>query len=924
MMSGIRLNFLNKNRSLVILGLMLFTLMTSVYTLRSTAQEVAPQAFVHVDLATTTAGVTVLGANDNDKISGNGTPDTFTTLPRSQPLVSGDFNGDGKLDIAIGAPETDYTPLTSPPSPNRANTGAVYIIFGRDGFTTATTFDANLLSLTQPDIQIYGAVSEDHVGFALATGDINGDGRIDLLIGAPGVDAPGMTARADSGATYIMLGAADLMPKTIDLSVANAINIVIYGERAGDQFGTSVAAGDVGGGNTTTDIIVGAPLNKGAADDRTDGGAAYVIFGGTDLTPNPTTSTRVIDLGIVSANVKIFGNAGSKLGSTVAVGDLNATPPGDIVVGAINANRPAPGALDDTGAVFSVFGGSGLNPPVGQQFRTIDIAAAQQNLSVYGADGGDLLGASVAVGDVTGDGIADLVIGAPDGDGPTETRSNSGEAYLIKGATTLDATRIDVSPLTVDLTIYGAAVDDHLGSHVAVGRLNTPLNMDGVAELIAGAPGAQNNRGQVSAFYGGDSLTVVSTRDVSLGQEDYRVSGAANGDELGWSFAATDLDNNGGGDLAIGAPFADVTGGLGRTNAGKVYVILASIADVPPVNNPPTVQVTSPNGGQTLQGGNPFNIAWTATDPNGDNTIMKFEIRLSTDSGNTFNTLITSDVAGDARSFSWNVPTGLNTTTARIQVIVTDNTSLTGQDASDADFTITDVGILITLNTPNGGEQLKFGQTYPITWSVPAVTAAQVKGFDLFLSTDGGTNFNVPIAFNPLTPAIAADVRTFEWTVPSTCSTTARVLVIATSLTGARSSDSSNTNLSITGFGPTVATDGLFLDETASRMILLTTAPTGGTEIVFTADSVIEISSDEAGTAFFTFSKPFKLKKQGKKVVSKGVINNQELGAFFPNGATRVLKLTNPPCGISVLKIRRQGDVFVIVPLAAAEESPQD
>src|SRR6185436_8142532 len=86
------------------------------------------------------------------------------------------------------------------------------------------------------------------------------------------------------------------------------------------------------------------------------------------------------------------------------------------------------------------FGGSNLTPAVGTS-KTFDINATQQNISIYGAgnignpgtNDADHLGVSVATGDVTGDGIADLLAGAPDADGPVEERSSAGEAYVIQG-----------------------------------------------------------------------------------------------------------------------------------------------------------------------------------------------------------------------------------------------------------------------------------------------------------------------------------------------------------------------------------------------------------------------------------------------------------------------------------------------------------
>jgi Concanavalin A-like lectin/glucanases superfamily/FG-GAP repeat len=395
------------------------------------------------------------------------------------------------------------------------------------------------------------------------------------------------------------------------------------------------------------------------------------------------------------------------------------------------------------------------------------------------------------------------------------------------------------------------------------------------------------------------------------------------GDELGWAIGTGDVNNNQGAELILGAPFANaVTGAGSRTQAGIVY-ILPSSSVPPPPNQTPTVTVTAPNGGETLQVGQIAIITWTASDPDGDATIQKFEIRLSTDGGTNFNFTIAPSVAGNLRQFTWVVPVGFNTTLGRIRVIVTDNQSATAQDDSNANFTITDAGVMATLVAPNGFENLKFGQQFTITWSVPAAASAQVKGFDLSLSTDGGVTFPIQIApsGDPALPALPAAARSFVWTVPSICTTRARVAVITTSVSNLRTSDQSNADFVISDVGPTIDTSSIFIIDDF-RLLLLTTTPPGGTEVLFTEGTVVEISSDAAGTTFFGFSKPNgKIKKGGGKYLSKGTINGQELGVFFPNGAVRVIRITKPGCRITLLRVVRNGEQLSL--FSASETEPE-
>src|SRR6185369_2422938 len=172
-----------------------------------------------------------------------------------------------------------------------------------------------------------------------------------------------------------------------------------------------------------------------------------------------------------------------------------------------------------------------------------------------------------------------------------------------------------------------------------------------------------------------------------------------------------------------------------------------------------------------------------------------------------------------------------------------------------------------TLTSPNGGENLRFGQSFTITWTVPAAVAGSVKGFDLTLSTDGGLTFPIQIApsSDPAQPALASGIRTFAWTVPSICTSQARVAVITTSLTNARTSDVSNGNFVISDVGPTIDTTQMFLVGDF-QLILFTTTPPGGSEVLFVPGTVVEVSSDAAGTTFFGFSKPNgKIKRAGQK-----------------------------------------------------------
>ena len=127
------------------------------------------------------------------------------------------------------------------------------------------------------DILIYGADETDRLGRSAATGDIDGDGRADLLIGAPGGAGPDETAPA-AGEIYVLL--SHDLPDTIQLP---AFALVHYGSTAGDSLASEVfgrpplvvAALDE---DARSQIIVAAPAADGPEESRPDSGEIYILF----------------------------------------------------------------------------------------------------------------------------------------------------------------------------------------------------------------------------------------------------------------------------------------------------------------------------------------------------------------------------------------------------------------------------------------------------------------------------------------------------------------------------------------------------------------------------------------------------------------------------------------------------------------------
>ncbi|MEM7204453.1 MAG: integrin alpha [Planctomycetota bacterium] len=390
-----------------------------------------------------------------------------------------------------------------------------------------------------------GDAAGDRFGHAVASaGDVNGDGFADVIVGAPGSDRTAL----DAGSATVLSGRDGQVLHVFD------------GSAADDGFGWAVAgAGDVNG-DGYDDVIVGAPRSDGVGADA---GSAHVLSG--------------LDGAVLHTFAGL--SAGDQLGYAVAgAGDVDGDCFADLVLGAPTADNGG----GDSGAVWVHSGADGsvllqqLGANAGDQFgwsvdgvgdvdgdgqpdvavgapladdaapdaglaTVLSGADGTQLLSHFGDEPGESCGWSVRrAGDVDGDGRGDLVIGAP---GDSKAGAGAGSARVVSGAS---AVRLH--------TYYGRNPGDAFGTSVGGGGT---INADGFGDIIVGAPGsddagAESGQAEVYLIRGFDNLGLAVTHNPGASMSCYGTDVAGVGD----------VDNDGVPDYAVGAPFHNVDGAV--------------------------------------------------------------------------------------------------------------------------------------------------------------------------------------------------------------------------------------------------------------------------------------------------------------------------------------------------------------------------
>jgi len=414
-------------------------------------------------------------------------------------LTSGDFNGDGIDDLAIGVPGEDIGTTT--------DAGAVNVIYGSGAGLHATLSPSNQF-WAQSTTDVNDVIETfDGFGSSLSSGDFNGDGKDDLAIGVPDENDA-------AGAVNVLYGSSSGLsatsPRADQFWTQNSPDVNDASEN-GDSFGHSLTSGDFNN-DGKDDLAIGVQGEALSVDTAHAGGVEVIYGSSSGLSATSPRSDQFWTQD--SASIDDIAEHNDAFGYSLSSGDYNGDGKDDLAIGARWENT---NSLSEAGAVQTIYGSSsGLSAtsPRGDQFWT------QNTPDVNDAtESEDQFGYSLSSGDYNGDGKDDLAIGVwwEDVDIGGGDIDDAGGVEVIYGSSSgLSAT----SPRSDQFwTQDSASIEDvperpdEFGSSVYSGDFNN----DGKDDLAIGVPqedvGSIQGAGGVEVIYGSSSgLSATSPR----------------------------------------------------------------------------------------------------------------------------------------------------------------------------------------------------------------------------------------------------------------------------------------------------------------------------------------------------------------------------------------------------------------------------
>jgi len=386
----------------------------------------------------------------------NGFPGVAESGDRfASAIAVGDFNGDGFDDLIVGTPKEDLGR-----SNQLKNAGVITASYG----SPTGLNDSILMHQYSPGIGTHSEIG-DLFGAALDSGDINGDGYDDLVVGVPG---EGIARRSRAGAVHVLYGSVNgLSGIGSDLLHQNTPGIKSKAE-TDDAFGQALAVADIDG-DGYDDIIVGAP-GEGVgwgSRARDEAGAVHIIYGSENGASGTNSKWFFQD----TASWPDKSETGDSFGASVDAEDIDGDGNADLIIGIPGEDV---GSKIDAGMIQISYnpGGHGATPST----------VLSLNQAVPGVAGtiesGSKFGTFILATDVTNDGIADILVGTPN-----KTVGGKQNAGIISLFPTIEG-----KPSLMSDQMFHVNQSAFAGSAQSSGLFGTSIAALG-NDLIIGSPG---------------------------------------------------------------------------------------------------------------------------------------------------------------------------------------------------------------------------------------------------------------------------------------------------------------------------------------------------------------------------------------------------------------------------------------------------